>query len=289
MKFALQRCCTTPIFLKQYESSTDAVLRALGVEAVDIPEFNCCGYPLKNFNLKASVLSSARNLALAEKRGLSVMTVCNCCYCNLKEANQLLRNNPDARQEVNSHLGKEGLRYGGSIEVRHVLEILFEEIGIGEITKKITRSFKGLKIATHYGCHLLRPSKLLQFDKAWSPVLLDSLVELTGARSIPWQNKLECCGSPVLGVNQNLSMDITQGKIRDARLAGADFLCVVCPFCQLQFDRVQRIIMARRGGDGAIPSILFTQILGLCLGIDDKALGIAHNELELSGIVNFLS
>jgi heterodisulfide reductase subunit B2 len=289
MKFALQRCCTTPIFLRQYESSTDAVLKALGIELVDIREFNCCGYPLKNFNLMVSALSAARNLALAEKRGLPVMTICNCCYGNLMETNHIFRTKADLKQDLNSHLSREGLSYGGGIEVRHVVEILVKELGVEEIARKVTRPFKGIKIAIHYGCHILRPGKMLQAESSWSPTLLDGLVEATGAQSIPWKDKTECCGSPVLGVNEDLSMDITQGKIRNARSAGADFLCVACPFCQLQFDRVQRILASRRPEHEPLPSILFTQLLGLSLGVDEEALGLAQNELDLMGIKSFLA
>ena len=130
MKFALLRCCTTPIYLEQYESSTDAVLEKLGVEFVDIKAFNCCGYPLKNSNFKAYVLSSARNLALAEKRDLHMMTFCNCCYISEKNVSRLMKEDPSTKDEVNKTLEKEGLRYEGRTEVRHLLDILYQDIGI---------------------------------------------------------------------------------------------------------------------------------------------------------------
>ena len=123
MQFALFRCCPTSVFAEQYESSTDAVLGKLGVELVDIPEFNCCGYPLKNYAFKAYVLSSARNICLAEKRNLNIMTLCNCCYGSLKHADHLLREDPSIRKEINATLQKEGLNYDGSIEIRHLLDI----------------------------------------------------------------------------------------------------------------------------------------------------------------------
>src|SRR5512136_2659438 len=124
MKFALQRCCATSIYLKQYESSTDAVLHAIGVEVVDIKQFSCCGYPLKNFRYHAYLLSSAHNLALAEKEHLNIMTLCNCCYGSLKHANQILKERLPEREKVNASLNKEGLEYTGDVTVRHVLDIL---------------------------------------------------------------------------------------------------------------------------------------------------------------------
>jgi heterodisulfide reductase subunit B len=281
MKFALQRCCGTSIFLKQYEASTDAVLEALGVERVEIQEFNCCGYPLKNLSHMTYLLSSSRNLALAEARGLNIMTVCACCYGSLREANQMMKEDSAKREGVNSRLEKEGLSYGGGVEVRHVLDILYKEVGIEGVGKKVVKPFEGLKIATHYGCHLLRPRQVVAFDNPYAPSILDKLVEVTGAESVSWQSKLECCGSPLWGVNDELSMDIAERKTRDARDSGADYLCVVCPFCQLQFDRVQRILMSKRGRANPLPSILYTQLLGL-------SLGIAQNELDLTSIKKFL-
>ena len=288
MKFALQRCCTTSVFLKQYESSTDAVLKKLGVEFVDIKEFGCCGYPLKNFNYQAYILSSAKNLALAEKEQLNILTFCNCCYGSLKHAGHLLGTDESARDEINSKLNKAALQYSGGVEVKHLFEVLYKDIGVQNIKEKVVKSFEGLKIATHYGCHLLRPRRIVQFDNPLSPSIFDQLVEITGAESIPWSRKLECCGSPVRGVNDDLSRDLTEKKIMDAKESGAELLCVACPFCQLQFDRGQKMLLSKQNGKRPLPSILYTQFIGLSLGIDAEALGINQNELDINGITAFL-
>jgi heterodisulfide reductase subunit B len=289
MKFALQRCCATSIYLKQYESSTDAVLHAIGVEVVDIKQFSCCGYPLKNFRYNAYLLSSAHNLALAEKEHLNIMTLCNCCYGSLKHANQILKERLPEREKVNASLHKEGLEYTGDVTVRHVLDILHAEIGIHGLDKKIKKRLNGLPIATHYGCHLLRPRQVAQFDPPADPSKFDDLVQVTGAKSIPWTKKLDCCGAPLWGVNDELSLDLTESKLSDAKQSGADFLCVACPFCQMQFDRVQRILDTRRGIRHPIPSILYTQLIGLALGIDAKTLGIDQNEIDSTGILKHFS
>ena len=289
MEFALLRCCSTNLFLKQYESSTDAVSNKLGLGLVEIKEFNCCGYPLKNYNFKAHVLASARNLSLAEKRNLNITTVCNCCYGTTRDVNHIMRTDGSIREEINSTLEKEGLKYNGGVEVKHFLEILYKDVGIERIKEKVIKSFEGLKIATQYGCHILRPRQIVQFDDPGTPTIFDQLIEMTGAKSIPWETQLECCGSPMWGINDDLSMDLTQKKIADARESGADYLCVACPFCQLQFDRVQKMLIARRNVNGRLPSILYTQLLGLSLGIDPEALGINKNELDISGILNFIS
>jgi heterodisulfide reductase subunit B len=215
MEFALFLGCTIPARLNQYESSSRAVLEKLGVGLVDIREFNCCGYPLRNIEFKVFLLSSARNLALAEKKNLNVMTLCKCCYGSLKKADYLMKENDSLRKEVNHTLEREGLRYEGGIEIKHLLSVLHKEVGLGLIKEKIEKTFKGLKIATHYGCHALRPSQVVGFDDPVAPSLFDQLVEVTGAESIDWPTKLECCGAPLWGINDGLSMDLTVKKLTD--------------------------------------------------------------------------
>ena len=288
MEFALFLGCTIPARLTQYESSSRAVLEKLGVGWVDIREFNCCGYPLRNIDFKIFLLSSARNLALAEKKNLNVMALCKCCYGSLKKAAFLMKENASLRREVNTTLEKEGLKYEGRIEVKHLLSVLHKDIGIEAIKGKMATTFKGLKIATHYGCHALRPSQVVGFDNAVAPSLFDQLVEATGAESLEWQMKLECCGAPLWGINDRLSMDLTLKKLNDGKKAGADYVCAACPYCHIQFDKVQKMILSQRNVNHPLPSILYTQLLGLTLGIDRKVLGLEMNEIPISGIEELL-
>ena len=284
MNYALLRCCTTPIVLQQYEWSTNAVLEKLGIGLVDVEEFGCCGYPLRNINFKAYVISSARNLALAGRENLDLLTVCNCCYGTMRHIQDLLHNDGSIRKEVNATLEKEGLVYEGDIKPKHLLQVLYDDLGIEGIRKKIVHTFKGLNIATHYGCRILRPSKLIKFDKPNSPSKFDELVEVTGARSVDWLKKLECCGSPLWGINEELSLDLLESKLRHAKKAAADFLCVACSYCQIQFDHVQKIMLSRRGTEHQLPSILYPQLLGLSLGIDGETLGLHMNQVPLKDI-----
>ncbi|MEA1899241.1 MAG: CoB--CoM heterodisulfide reductase iron-sulfur subunit B family protein, partial [Thermodesulfobacteriota bacterium] len=268
IKYALFLGCNIPARVQQYETSARSVLAELGVDIQDIKEFNCCGYPLRNSDFKTSVLFSARNLALAEKLGLNMITLCKCCYGSLKMAEHHMKENLFLKDELNETLAKEGLEYNGDIEIKHLLSALYSDIGINTLKEKITRSFKNLKIATHYGCHVLRPSNIMQFDDPISPVIFDKLVELTGANSIDWSLKLECCGAPVLGINDDLSMNLTEKKLTDGKKAGADYLCTACPWCHLQFDSVQKMMLEQRRLNNHLPAILFPQLLGLAMGID---------------------
>ena len=192
-------------------------------------------------------------------------------------------------KEVNQLLEKEGLRYNGHTEVRHLLEILYKDVGIDSIKEKLRQQFQGLKVAIHYGCHIIRPWQLAQFDDPGTASIFDQLVAITGAENIKWKTQNECCGSPILGTNDDLSMDLTEEKLLDAGQSGADCVCVACPFCQLQFDRIQRMLFSKRDGKHQIPSIIFTQLLGLGLGIDAEILGIDRNEVDMSGILRSIS
>lgn len=284
MKFALFLGCTIPARLKHYESSSRAVLEKLGVGLVDIKEFNCCGYPLRNIDFKAFLLSSARNLGLAEKKGLHIMTLCKCCYGSLKKADYLMKENPALRKEVNTPLEKEDLQYEGRIEIKHLLTVLYKEVGLASIKKKIEKNFKGLKIATHYGCHALRPSQVVRFDDPGNPSIFDRLVEVTGAKSIDWLTRLECCGAPLLGSNDELSTEMTLKKLNNGRESGADYLCTACTYCQIQFDTVQDKILSQRGSNDPLPSMLYPQLLGLSMGIPPEPLGLNMNKIPIREI-----
>jgi len=287
IKFALFLGCNVQARLPQHERASRAVFEKLGVGLLEIKEFNCCGYPLKNVNYKGHLLLAARNLALAEQEDADIMTLCGCGFGTLKKANQLLREDAALRDEVNTHLQKEGLKYKGAIEVRHFSQVLYHEIGLKRIKESLTRKFEGLKVATHYGCHTIRPSKIVQFDDPVVPTLFDQLVEVTGAESIPWELKLDCCGAPLWGSNNELSMGLTGKKIASAREGGADYLCSACSYCQLQFDSVQGMMLSEEKIKYSVPSVFYTQLLGFCMGIDSRELGLDMNRVPLGGIEAF--
>jgi len=189
---------------------------------------------------------------------------------------------------INATLAKEGLHCESEATTKHILEVLHDDIGITQLRARLKRTFRDLKIATHYGCHILRPSKITRFDNPFKPKKFDQLVALTGADPVSWLTKLECCGAPVAGVNDDLSMDLAAKKLMNAKKAGADYLCVSCPFCQMQFDRVQSAIIKHRGSDAPLPSLVYTQLLGLCLGLSPQDLGMETNILPIIGIQQFL-
>ena len=288
MKYALFHGCQIPARVQQYAEATAAGCDRLGIELVEMAAFNCCGYPARNTDRRAYVLSAAKNLALAERAGLEMLVMCKCCYGSLKKAAYFLNQDSDLKADINRRLAKENLEYKNKTRVKHLLSVLYHDVGLERIKENITKSYSGLQIAVSYGCHALRPSTVTEFDDPVSPKIFDELVEATGAFSVPWTRKLDCCGAPLTGINDRLAMDMAKKKIASAREAGAQFICTACPYTQLQFDGVQLRMAAQSNNGEPLAPILYPQLLGLCMGIDQKTLGISKNEIDLSNITSFL-
>ncbi len=288
MKYALFLGCNIPARVVQFETAARAVMRQVGIQLVDIRDFKCCGYPVRNLDQKAFLLSASENLAWAEKFGLNLMTLCKCCFGSLKEAEHFMKEDGELQEEIKKLLAEKGMKYEGKAEVKHFLSVLYHDVGLDTLSRNISNTYKGLKIATHYGCHALRPSDVTQFDDPVAPSIFDKLVEVTGAESVDYLGKLECCGAPVMGVNDDLSMNLTEKKLANGKKAGADYLCAACPWCHLQFDTVQKMMISQNGSE-PLASIVYPQLLGLCMGMDEKTLGIDMNQLDLTNITSFFN
>lgn len=289
MNYAFFTGCNIPARVAQYEKSARAVLGLLGVDLVDIEDFACCGYPARNLDRKAFLLSAAHNMALAEKSGLDMLVLCKCGFGTFKEAQHQLSAEPAMLEEINGLLADSGLRYNGNTRVNHFLSVLYHHVGVEGVKARISRSYKDLPVAVHYGCHALRPSALTGFDDPVNPVVFDRLVEATGATSAQWPEKLDCCGAPLMGVNDELSMELTRRKLDASRKSGAAFICTSCPFCQIQFDQVQeRIESVSRSGHPMAP-ILYSQLLGLAMGLGEEDVGLDENRLDITGIKAYLT
>ncbi|RPI70282.1 MAG: disulfide reductase, partial [Desulfobacteraceae bacterium] len=160
MKYAFFLGCTIPARSRNYELSARNVAQKLGVELNDIPGFMCCGFPIKAADKHAALLMSAYNLALARQKGLDICALCSSCTSALTEAAHELEHDEEARKKINEQLAKAGLKYEGHTKVRHFARVLYEEVGPEKIKQQFTRDLKGLKVASHYGCHYLKPSEI---------------------------------------------------------------------------------------------------------------------------------
>jgi heterodisulfide reductase subunit B len=278
MKYAFFQGCNIPVRIQQYAQATEAVLKKFNVELQVMPDFNCCGYPMRNVDEKSYILPSVRNLALAEQAGLDILVICNCCFQSLKKAANLLAKKPDLAAELNAMLAKEGLRYSGKTQIKHYLTVLHHDIGIDTIREKLVYRFKGLNTAVIHGCHLLRPREITGFDNSFVPLITEDLMQVAGATSLDWQGRLECCGAALAGFNDELAMQLLEEKITGAKAAGAEFITPICSYCHLQLDTAQLTTLVAKQDAEALPVLLYPQLLGLCLGIDAATLGIARNQ-----------
>ncbi len=277
MKYAFFQGCNIPIRIQQYAQSTEAVFSKFDVHLQEIAEFNCCGYPIRNVDEKSYILPSVRNMALAEQAGLDIFVICNCCFQSLKKAQNVLANNSDLTEEINSILAKEGLKYSAKTQIRHFLDVLHSDIGLETIKQKLEYKFNGLNTAVIHGCHLLRPREITSFDDSFVPKITEDLMQIAGATSLDWQGRLECCGAALAGYNDELSIKLLNEKLTGAKAAGADFITPICSYCHLQFDTAQLNALANTPEAAIMPVLLYPQILGLCLGIDAQSLGIEKN------------
>ncbi|MEW6186403.1 MAG: CoB--CoM heterodisulfide reductase iron-sulfur subunit B family protein [Thermodesulfobacteriota bacterium] len=279
MKMLLFPGCKVPYYAPDNETSSRLILKAFHIELQDL-EFNCCGYPVRFLDFKAFVFSSARNIALAGKKGLPLVCLCKCCYGTLRYADVLLRQHENLRTEINGMLNEEGLQYVEGVEIKHFLNVLYEDILLENLQKKIVRSFPSLKVAAHYGCHILRPHDIVSFDDPVKPTKFEKLIGVTGAKTVDWPLRLQCCGEPLWDKNNALSLQLTSNKLGNASEAGAELLCAACTHCQLQFDRVREVLSGSKGEEPPLTSILFAQLLGLGLGLEPVQLGIDEKRAE---------
>jgi heterodisulfide reductase subunit B len=271
--YAFFEGCKIPYFLKEYGSSSRALLGEFGACFVDL-EFNCCGYPVRDIDFPSFIFSGARNLALAEVKGAHIVTPCQCCYGSLKFVESYLRRDNKNLDKINELLGREGLQWLGGIEIKHILTVLHDDIGLETLRSSVVHPLKGLKVAAHTGCHALRPGGVTQFDNPLVPVVLNDLVAVTGAQSVYWPMSTECCGNPQWDKNRALSLKQTRRKLASAGRAGADCVCSACTYCQLQFERNRSSTSAGANEPDRLPSILVSQLIGRSVGLDENLLGI---------------
>ena len=286
--YALFIGCNIPARVPQYKEASKAVLAELGISLVEFAEFGCCGYPARNISKESFLLSSAMNLAIAEKAGIPILALCKCCFGSLTKASYTLNKSNDLKNEINDKLSSEGLTFNGTSEINHLLQVLYNKIGTRIIGEKIRKKYKNVIIAAHYGCHALRPSTITNFDDPLSPHILDELIEVTGAKSAEWDLKTECCGAPLTGFNDNLAISLMNRKTASAIKSGADFIATACPYCHLQFDTFQNTFDEGKDND-TLPPILFPQLLGLAMGLEPKILGIDKNNTDINKIRSFLN
>jgi heterodisulfide reductase subunit B len=273
MKYSYFPGCSLKGLGRAYEESLLPVMTSLGIEVQELPDWNCCGATayMSVDEAKACVLT-ARNLAIAEKQGNHpLMAPCSACYMVLNKTEHYFEEYPEMKARIDEALDAVGLTYGGGMSVRHPLDILLNDVGLEAIRARVTRPLKGLRIAPYYGCQIVRPYST--FDNQFNPTAMDRLFEALGAECVTYPLKTKCCGGSLTGTVPKAGMRLVYILMKEARRRGADCLATVCPLCQFNLDAYHTQVRSEYGLD-CIPTLYFSQLMGLAFGLSEKELGL---------------
>ena len=278
MKYAFFIGCTALARLWGYETSSRKTAAKIGVELVDMPGSSCCGTTyLETLDEITALALAARNICIAEEMGLDIVTICNGCTEALVKANKKLKEDPELRAEVNHVLADVGKEFKGTVDVKHYVRMLKDDVGLEKLGSMVVKPFEGLRVGAHYGCHMLKPSDVMLYDDPEAPTTLDELIDLTGARSVQYPNKLECCAGPIMGVREDVTWSVGLEKVETVKKY-ADVMVTACPFCYITYERCQ--LMAENSPE--VPVVHYPQLLGLALGLDYEDLGLEENKVDAS-------
>jgi heterodisulfide reductase subunit B len=285
-KYSLYMGCSVPANYPNYEASMCRVAELLGMELEYMEGVACCGSPnLRAIDHWGWLLVNARTLALAEAAGQDIVTPCNGCFGNLRDAYHLMKHDAKIRERVNDELKQENLVVRAASRPRHFIEALHTDIGIDAIGKKVTRPFDGIGTAIHYGCHFLRPTDVTELP----PMILDELVRATGVRVIEYPLWKQCCGATVLPVDEDLAIRLAWDKLKSMKESGAAFVTVVCPACCNQLDLQQLGLKDSHGEEFDLPVLFYPQILGLAMGLDEGEVGLDMNRVSAKPILQHVT
>ena len=284
-KFAFFIGCIIPNREQNYEIASRRVCKELGIELVEMDGANCCGLPIDPVNHEMALVLAARNLSMAEKLELNILSLCSGCTGMLTKTNKHLKEDRPLREKINGYLSEIGLDFKGTIEVKHFIRMLIEDFGIENLRTRIKRPLKGIKIAGHYGCHVLMPSKDLKFDDPRDPKYLNELIELTGAEAIRYVDEGDCCGAMVVGVNTELPLHLIRTKLLHMKDADAEAMTTICPSCHLMYDQNQLKAEKKFSEEYGLPVFHFPQLLGLALGIPAEELAIDELKVKTTSLM----
>jgi len=276
-KYVLYPGCIMPTEQYSYELSIREVLPILDIELIDIDGFSCCGEPLKSMNKLMTLYLSARNIALAAKQGLDLFVPCPMCHLSLNECQLVLKNDEEMCHRINSMLVSENLQYNGSINVVHTVDILHNHIGIEKIKKHVKNALSGLKVATHYGCHLIRPSEIGRPVDSENPQKMEAIIRALGAEPLDYPEKLDCCGAMLSSNLPESALTKTGQKLQKVQELGFDIFVDVCPWCHRMFDARQLKAGETVAAKLDVPVVYLTQLLGIAFGVKKEKLGFNLN------------
>ena len=277
-------CSLEKLALSYHTSSVEST-KKLGVELKELEDWNCCG-ATTYFHVDQLLANAlvARNLAMAEKDGLNLVAPCSACYKNAYFTNKYMKEDPDLAEHINYALEEDNLKFNGTIEVFHLMEIFADDIGMEELKSKVTNPLDGLKVAAYYGCQIVRPKK--NGDNAENPQFFEELISATGAESVNFPDRLRCCGGSLIMTSRHAALDMVRVLLQNATDNEAEVIATACPMCQINLECYQTQVNDKFGTKFSVPILYFTQLLGLALGVNRKKLGFGK---EFVSAIPFLS
>jgi len=282
MKYAyFPGCSVHHSTAKEYENSCLAVSKALGIELEEIPGWNCCGSidAIYAYDPTASLALAERNFQLAETISPNIVTLCSACFFTLSRARKMLQTDANAREKVEKTYNMQA--NPGDVKVRHILDVLINDVGHDEIAKHVKVPLKDLKVASYYGCLIVRPPGVGSFDDPEHPTSLERTVEALGAKSVEIPDKTRCCGASLSITHEESMIEMTKRILSNAKAAGADCIVTVCPLCHFNLDAKQTDVEAHFGLKFDIPVLFLTQLMGLAFGLAPKEIGLNKNFVHL--------
>jgi heterodisulfide reductase subunit B len=287
MRYLYYPGCSAEATGKAYDISTRAMMEKLGVELVELDDWNCCG-ATSYFSVREleSFAIAARNLAIAESQGgEDLCVICNACYTTLAKTNRYIAESPHVHEAVNGALGAAGRSYDGTKPVRHIVDILINDIGVDAIQDKVQRRLTGLRVAPYYGCQFSRP--MGTFDDVQFPTTMDRLFEAMGADVISdWDAKTDCCGGMMMLTKEEGALRLCYELLSAAHQRDAQVIVAACPLCEMNLEGYQPRVNKTYGTDFDIPVMYFTQLAGLGLGADPKQLAIDKQVVSCTRVLD---
>ena len=281
-KYLMFLGCAIPYRVAAFEVSARKILGKLGLELVEMPEFNCCGLPLDPVSHEMMLILAARNLALAEQKGLDIITLCPGCAGTLKKVNKTLKEDKALRDEINCHLKEAGLEFKGTVDAKHFMQVLIEDVGLEKVKNAVVKPLTMLKVAEHNGCHILRPKDFIGFDDPEDPKTLKTLIEATGATCLDYMDETECCGAPSVGINDKIALQLARDKLNHIKTVDAQAMITICPFCHIMYDTNELRIEKMFNEVYGIPVLHYPQLLGLAMGMKPEELAFGELRVDVS-------
>ena len=290
-KVAYYKGCLASLSAKELDTSTRALAPKVGLELEELETVTCCGAgDIHEADPDFYLHLNARILAYAEATGAeTLMTVCNVCTLNLRQANAMLSNDDELRGRVNENLQSVGVpAYSGKIDVRHLLWEIAEGEGYELLKQAAHKGLKGLRVAPFYGCQILRPSKLLGFEDPDRPWSLERIIEACGGEAIDYPAKIKCCGFPIIQAREGTALGELIQPIEQASEAGADAIVTPCPLCHLSLDAWQSKLKATTGKDFRMPILHLSQLVGVAAGLHESELKFKRHVVSVNPVLQKL-